>query len=591
MYLVFLTLLLAPRPAQAQWTVTDQNGQPVSQNSDGSYSLFCLLTGNGTCTYPSDMDPDDFYDACVVCPDYDPNLFGGPPPPYLDDLSPGVGASGWAQNNASGNGFYWNGTTSEAINGTMTTSVSTPLTVTFTYTGTGTPPPFLDVLVSGTASAAAWVNGSAGLDGSKLSAQASASDGLGDSVSMQATPSSPSSWDGGQSASGKHLLHLAVSGGVVQVSVPAQFSVTEINLVPCGTGGETEADVNAYASATVMQDNREVTISCPTIEDSYYKGPYEPDHGTDKYDHLRDPATGAIVTDSAVTYQDASNNGIEGSGTAQGWQVNNIAFTANAANFNSPTHQWSLSGPSQAFLTVPTANPVSYSLLEPDSDKFPLQGTLKVTVTDSDGASAANTFGITWHLPYEENAFLGTVYTKHKRDAARVGPVDYGSTLTVKAEGAQDVDVSAVFDAGEAITAVAGQEEFAGMFKIASSLAKITNAKYTYGPENTDFSVPNTPDSGNWTNAGNEMNEKYAGDPNISPATLASDPNGQSLCHLYWYDVEKDEDSSWYADGYNIHGYDGDSQHTIFVRQCDMIEGQPFFVQYKNKDGSPVSGA
>lgn len=238
-----------------------------------------------------------------------------------------------------------------------------------------------------------------------------------------------------------------------------------------------------------------------------------------------------------------------------------------------------------------TGNPVSYSLLEPNSDKFPLSGTVKVTVTDSDGASAANTFGITWHLPYEENQFIGAVNTKHKRGAARVGPVDYGTTLTVKAEGSEDIDVSAVFDTGEAITAVTGQDELAGLFKIASAIAKITDTKYTYGPENQDFGVSNTPDSGNWTNAGREMNEIYTGDPNILPATLASDPDGQSLCHLYWYDVEKDKDSSWYADGYNIHGYDGDSQHIIFVRQCILIEGQPFFVQYKNHDGSPVSGA
>lgn len=242
-------------------------------------------------------------------------------------------------------------------------------------------------------------------------------------------------------------------------------------------------------------------------------------------------------------------------------------------------------------MTVPTKNPVSYSLLEPNSDKFPLSGTLTVKVTDSDGAVGTNTFGITWHLPYEENEFIGTVYTKHKSGGARVGPVDYGSTLTVKAEGSKDVDVSAIFDAGEAITAAAGQEEYAGLFKIASTLAKITSAKYTYGPENQDFGVSNQPDDGNWTNAGSETHEKYKGDPNILPATLAGDPDGQSLCHLYWYDVEKNKDSSWYADGYNIHGYDGNSRHIIFVRECIMIEGQPFFVQYKNHDGSPVSGA
>ena len=143
MCLVFLTFLLAPPPAQAQyqgdWTVTDQNGNSLSQNNDGSYTLMGAVAANGTNTYPSDMDPDYFYTACVCCPDYYPNLFNGTPLPYL---SPGVGVGGWVNNCAPGLGDqYWNGTTDEDINGTVNIDASVPLIAIFQYTGTGTPPP------------------------------------------------------------------------------------------------------------------------------------------------------------------------------------------------------------------------------------------------------------------------------------------------------------------------------------------------------------------------------------------------------------------------------------------------------------------
>ena len=98
----FLTLLLA-LPSHAQWSVVDQNGNPISQSNDGSYSLLCAPSGSGTSTYPKDLPSDYIYHTSVFGPYYFPSFFDGPPPA---NLSSGLGAFGWAENNAWNNPYY-----------------------------------------------------------------------------------------------------------------------------------------------------------------------------------------------------------------------------------------------------------------------------------------------------------------------------------------------------------------------------------------------------------------------------------------------------------------------------------------------------
>jgi hypothetical protein len=69
---------------------------------------------------------------------------------------------------------------------------------------------------------------------------------------------------------------------------------------------------------------------------------------------------------------------------------------------------------------------------------------------------------------------------------------------------------------------------------------------------------------------------------------LIGDPNGQAICNMSIYVVEKDTDRSWYADGYNNNGYDGNSQHVIAVHKVDGVEDQPVFVQFEAHDGTPI---
>lgn len=51
---LLLSLLLVPRPAQAQWSVTDQNGNYLGLNSDGSYTFMGAVAANGGFQYKWD---------------------------------------------------------------------------------------------------------------------------------------------------------------------------------------------------------------------------------------------------------------------------------------------------------------------------------------------------------------------------------------------------------------------------------------------------------------------------------------------------------------------------------------------------------
>ena len=222
------------------------------------------------------------------------------------------------------------------------------------------------------------------------------------------------------------------------------------------------------------------------------------------------------------------------------------------------------------------------------NSEFPQTVTYTATVTDSDGTTGAGTYTVTWHQPYEATTLYNTTHIKHTVGAPRVGPISPGATTLVQASETQKVDVSAVFDLGATLTA--DDPGVAGLFGIASSIAKITDTSYTYAGEASYNGASNTPGSGNWSLAVSDMNEIYQGAPNISSISLAGDSTNYGLCYMYIYVVENDTDRYWYADGYNTHGFDGDSQHTLDVHQCDLIESEPYFVQYKNANGTPYTG-
>ena len=155
-------------------------------------------------------------------------------------------------------------------------------------------------------------------------------------------------------------------------------------------GASSIASVSAYANP----DSRDLIITCPEIENSFQAGPLDP--VTNSYPQDVRAADGSIVTDSAVSVVD----------TAIGW-TSNPYLQAQANGFQNPVFSWGVSG--QGSLSSTGNSP--YTRL---SVRFPMsttdtalnmQSTVQVNVTDSDEATAENTFGIRWHYP-KENAFL-----------------------------------------------------------------------------------------------------------------------------------------------------------------------------------------
>ena len=57
---------------------------------------------------------------------------------------------------------------------------------------------------------------------------------------------------------------------------------------------------------------------------------------------------------------------------------------------------------------------------------------------------------------------------------------------------------------------------------------------------------------------------------------------------MYIFQVVHYTDKSWHADGYNSNGYDGNSQHVVYVRSIDAVYDEFQFIQYKNPDGTPI---
>ena len=483
---------------------------------------------------------------------------------------------------------------SDVINGDEEKTVTATLTwvPAAGMDNTSDPPPDKNHKVHLKESAGAWESSLWGGSGSATTGAGTADDGLGDPVDVNGT------------SQGTHLIQRDGSSGTITLDAVTVKAINPVSTYqsgyPGGGGGYggypgsgyhywdwTGGEGSVSFTVAVVDDNRAVTISSP-IEDSFYKGAYDSQHGTSRYQHQRNPYSGAMIVDSAVAWHDASS-GLGGPGFAKGWQINNLPLTATPINFlGYPTYSWSLQGLSQGSLTIPTSNPTYFSLLEVDGSPFPLHGTVKVNATDSDGVVVSNTYGLTLHLPYEvtnTNPF-DTECGKYNLGDARVGPVKDGETLLVQETKPTEIDWANTIDGATAIVAATGQEEIAGALEILGNLAKVTNFKTDVGPESSYNGATNGPTT--WSDAQQENGEIYGGG-NISPDDLKTDPNGWQLCDMYIYQEVHYTDKSWYADGYNLHGYDGNSQHVLYVRHIDYIHDEFKFIKYKNRDGSPYN--
>ena len=460
LWLFLLTVLLfSLPPAQAQgqmgnyWSVTpcDANGQAVANLTSDGNGYYGMTSGieseQVSNTYPVAMVA-----AAVANPgtygDYLQSAFPLGISPSLQTFSLPIYApnpitvlgGNFGEGNAAaynyvsrGSGAYTYSVPSfqgppltGPINGSLTKDLSGQLRFYWRvqWMGMGAPtvpmPDHINLCVKANLTATASVSYNSSVQRSGLSAQATASDqvggsGFGDAVSASAgdTGTLP-----GSSLSSLHLVTASVSPlagstttGIAEAylngSTHSFVNDTVPYLVP-GTSPVMNGSTQAYTSVTVAggvkQDNRIVWISSPEIDDSYHKGTYDSNLGTDRYLNKRN-LDGSISTDTAAAYD-------------QGWYggfpfYGGNHYTANVPNFSNPVYNWNITATDNTGkdFTVPAGTTQTIQKiinLGPVTTGFPKHSTFIVSVQDGlDSAIATNTYGVTWHLPAENWHDLG----------------------------------------------------------------------------------------------------------------------------------------------------------------------------------------
>ena len=348
--------------------------------------------------------------------------------------------------------------------------------------------------------------------------------------------------------------------------------------------GYTGASAGANAAAKVTTDSRYADIRCPLIETSYYKNPYPDAIGTPfRAPHIRRD-DGAITTDSAVIWSDIGQCWSPVSADL-GSTSGAVPFNANAPGFNSPTYSWTLSGDGILNNGIGYPEQVGVLLMSPTIVGYPKGSTLSLTVTDSDNVTATNTFGVTWHLPYEDNTYLGSVKTK-KPIKTILEAIEPNSTHGTTYDPGGSLDMSGAIDGiGILLKMYNPKAEIAlGLVELLGKLASFTKWEYEYGEAQT---VSVTNNSQAWTQAVSDQNLPYSGADRNVPTKMMKDPANQAFCNLTVKRIELDNDESWYADGYNIHGFDGNAFHLIKSHKIDNVFNEFYMEPFRNATGGP----
>ena len=332
----------------------------------------------------------------------------------------------------------------------------------------------------------------------------------------------------------------------------------------------------------MVTDNRSVSISSP-IEESYYK--YTGTNGgsySNRYIHQRDPITGAISVDSAVTWQAATTGGLGVSGTLAHWEITSLPLTATPINFlGDPTYSWSLQGLSQGSLSPTTCNPTYLNLTETDTSKFPLHGTAKVDATDVDGTVVSNTYGMTLHLPIEPHDLISSVENPKEIIDGPLSPDPCYPGLPPlqnRASPEGDINIAAGIDSAALILGATGQEGEAGIIEIIAKLAEAAELKYHYGGEPAK-SYTNNQELWNTCVQTQAQAEHNVNDPTL--LTMKDDTgrlNGFQNTTMQIFIVKYTRHKIWNADFYDAHGFTHDgSVYADPIDDPDGIKPEPYY--------------
>jgi len=294
MSLSLFALLLCTQPAQAQgpggypggpgWSVTDQAGNPIPANGDGSgYPLKGTLTGSCTFTgaYQDALAAGQKPNAPIGYP-FNPNpanyqgwLFKGGASSPDDTYNPYavwtmVSASNCATNTWGGGlTGYLSDYGNENINGSLTVNVGGTLWAIFQSSDPPHAPDHINVLLSTSVSADVSSNTFGGPPQGGLTGSVTATDST-----FSETASAPG---GVSQVTGRHLLRVAVDPktGQAPVSLGGNVKATASNSVAYGefgylpgtmyygysqTNGSAAANASGAISATAQIDSRDLTL-------------------------------------------------------------------------------------------------------------------------------------------------------------------------------------------------------------------------------------------------------------------------------------------------------------------------------------------
>jgi hypothetical protein len=340
-----------------------------------------------------------------------------------------------------------------------------------------------------------------------------------------------------------------------------------------GSGGYPGGSGTLYGNAGTyyqadLRDHCE--ISSP-IETSYYKGAYDSQHGTSRYLHQRNP-DGSIQVDAGVTWQTA------GAISPEGWGVTQFPFTASSP-FDNPSFSWSAGGP--GWIDGQAVQQQILYTMGTSLGSFPAATHFQATVTAPDGTTDQNTYDVTWHLPYEKNEYLGAKKTKHSLQT-RVEGVEPDFPAILVDSKPNVFSFSAAID-GLAIFVPEGAVA-KGLAELVGKIAEMSGWEYEYGGEGQSSEFTNN--SQNYADAVKEQNQfDYVGNEPNFPASLGTDPSNYFYCKMAVKVMEHDTDKSWYADGYNINGFDGNSVHVVSSHVIDNVYSERFFTPSRSKQG------
>jgi len=351
MFFAFFALSVCPVSAQSQgywqtaWVVKDAAGNPISPNSDNSYTLRGAPTGAASNTYPAAItaialgspytitNPSQTLDETWVLGCYSPNaltvrsnspsayLYGGPPV-----VVSGFNLNTHAANYSNYNGGWGSGWTADklpagypltssgpliSICGSSHAEAQVQLSVFFNFTsqwvGSGPPttpapppPPYLNLLLVDnlmSSASVSWPFGAAD-DGKGRKSSASMSvPSFSEQTNVSASDSVTSlSSASGLPAGGCHLVRAAVQGGIAQVYLDGNAVVDASNPLAfhlisdddywapwSGSITYSDAAASATLSATVRPNSREVTISAG-VDNTYMKAPAYYSSGVVRFD-------------------------------------------------------------------------------------------------------------------------------------------------------------------------------------------------------------------------------------------------------------------------------------------------------------------